>query len=87
MKQFLLRLIRLMSGYFIYAIGIVFCLQGNLGYSPWDILNNGVRLLMRRSFDAASIPIGFILLVVPLLCKQKIGLGAVGNMILNRRIL
>lgn len=42
---------------------------------------------MGRSFDAASIPIGFILLVVPVLCKQKIGLGAVGNMILNRRIL
>ena len=36
---------------------------------------------MGRSFDAASIPIGFILLVVPVLCKQKIGLGTVGNMI------
>lgn len=87
MKQFLLRLIRLMSGYFIYAIGIVFCLQGNLGYSPWDILNNGFSLLVGCSFDAASIPIGFILLVAPVLCKQKIGLGTVGNMILNRRIL
>lgn len=59
MKQFLLRLIRLMSGYFIYAIGIVFCLQGNLGYSPWDILNNGFSLLTGCSLDAASIPIGF----------------------------
>lgn len=81
MKQFLLRLIRLMSGYFIYAIGIVFCLQGNLGYSPWDILNNGFSLLVGCSFGTASIPIGFILIVVPVLCKQKIGLGTVGNMI------
>ena len=31
MKQFLLRLIRLTSGCFIYAIGIVFRIQGNLG--------------------------------------------------------
>ena len=42
---------------------------------------------MGRSLDAASIPIGFILLVAPVLCKQKIGLDTVGTMIFNRRIL
>lgn len=70
-----------MVGYFIYTVGIVFCLQGNLGYSPWDILNDGFAHIFGCSFGTASITIGFLLILILLCCKIKIGIGTVGNMI------
>ena len=81
MKLFLFRLLRLMVGYFIYATGMVFCIQGNLGYSPGDILNNGFSHIFGCSFGTSSITIAFILILVLLLFKQKIGIGTIGNMI------
>ena len=51
------------------------------GYSPWDILNNGFSHIFGCSFGTSSITIAFILILVLLLFKQKIGIGTIGNMI------
>ncbi len=76
------RLIRLVSGLFCFSIGILFCVQGQLGYAPWDILNDGVSKLCAISFGSASILIGVVLLLVLLAFRKPVGLGTVLNMVL-----
>ena len=46
-----------------------------------DILNNGFSHIFGCSFGTSSITIAFILILVLLLFKQKIGIGTIGNMI------
>ena len=81
MKKAFKLLIRLFSGFFVCALGIVFMLNSNLGAGPWDVFHQGISNNTPITIGQASIIVGFIVVGITTLCKLKVGLGTVLNMI------
>ncbi len=82
MKHFLTRLLRLLLGLFLYALGIVITMNANIGYAPWDVLHAGISKLSGISIGNISILTGVIIVIITLLLGEKLGLGTILNMVL-----
>ncbi|NLW16670.1 MAG: hypothetical protein GX033_03335 [Firmicutes bacterium] len=82
MKDFLVRLIRLLWGLFLFALGIAITLNAQIGYAPWDVLNAGLANTLGISIGTASISVGLVIIILTVLLKEKVGLGSLGNMLL-----
>jgi len=83
MKAYLIRFINLLSGTLLFAFGIVITLQAKVGFAPWDVFHAGLALTAGISFGVASIVAGAVVVVVVLVCGEKIGLGTILNMALT----
>lgn len=81
MKRFVFRLMRLFLGLFLYAVGIVFTINANIGYAPWEVLHVGLASTAGISIGAASIVVGLAIVIITLMLKEKIGVGTILNMI------
>lgn len=81
-KQYYIRLMRLIWGLFLYALGIVFTLNAHIGYAPWEVFHVGLAKTIGISIGTASILIGVIIGVITLLLGEKLGLGTILNMVL-----
>lgn len=81
MKKIVLSIIRLFSGYFLYALGIVMSINANLGIAPWDVLNQGIGNVFNISIGKASIIVGLIIVLVDIYLGENIGWGTVCNML------
>ena len=82
MKQFYIRLLRLLGGLFLYALGIVVTMNAQIGYAPWDVFHVGVAKTVGISIGNASIIIGLIVVIIAVLLGEKIGIGTILNMLL-----
>lgn len=82
MRDYTIRLARLILGLFLYALGIASTLKAQLGYAPWDVFHAGVAMTTGISIGAAIIFVGVIIIVAVMLLKEKIGLGSLANMLL-----
>lgn len=80
-QSFLLRFIKLNFGLFLYGLGIVFTLSANIGYSPWDILSDGLAKILGISFGQSSIIQGVLYVAIVWLFKEAVGLGTLLNMV------
>ena len=58
MKQFYTRLLRLICGLFLYALGIVVTMNAHIGYAPWDVFHVGFANMIGLSIGTASIITG-----------------------------
>lgn len=76
------RLLHLLIGLLLYAVGIVFTIQGNLGLAPWDALHMGLTYITHLSFGLVSILVGFILLLFTYQLDESIGIGTLANIII-----
>ena len=82
MKQFYIRLLRLIWGLFLYAVGIVFTLNAHIGYAPWEVFHVGFAKTTGISIGTASIIAGAMIGIIAVLLGEKLGLGTILNMIL-----
>lgn len=80
--NFILRLLRLILGLFLYALGIVVTLKAHVGYAPWDVLHVGLASTIGVSIGLASILVGVIIIFATVLLGEKLGLGTILNMLL-----
>ncbi len=76
------RLCSLIFGLFLYALGIVFCIQANIGYAPWEVLHVGISYKLGISIGIASIGVGLIICLIVFLFGEKLGLGTILNIVL-----
>lgn len=76
------RTISLVSGLFLFALGIVLLLESELGLSPWDVLNQGVSKHSSLSFGTANIAIALLVLAGAWGLGARIGPGTVANAVL-----
>lgn len=76
------RLIRLLVGLALYALGIALTLRARVGYAPWDVFHTGLAAALSLSIGVASILTGFAVVLVSLALGERIGLGTLGNMAL-----
>ena len=82
MKQFYNRLLHLIWGLFLYALGIVVTINAHIGYAPWDVFHVGFAKAIGLSIGVASIITGVIIVALSALFGEKLGLGTILNMIL-----
>ena len=80
--KFVIRLVRLVFGLFLYALGIALTIQAHIGYAPWDIFHAGVAKLAGIQLGTASIAAGIVIVALTVLLGEKIGLGTILNMVL-----
>ena len=83
MDKYLKKLIRLVFGLFIYALGLVLCIHADIGLAPWDAFGIGISKVTGISYGNVSIITGIIILIALfLLFKEKIGFATILNTIL-----
>jgi len=73
-------LVRLVSGLFLYAVGIVFTIQASLGVTPWNTFHQGIALLTGISLGQALSLTGLAIIILNVFAKEKIGVGTILNM-------
>jgi len=71
----------MITGLFLFAFGIFFTIKANIGYAPWDVFHAGLSDKIGLSFGIISIIVGFFLMIVVTLLKEKFGLGTIFNTI------
>jgi len=82
MNQYLIRLLRLVSGLILYAFGIVITMNAHIGFAPWDAFHAGLAKTIGMNIGTASIIVGVIIGIITLLLGEKLGLGTILNMVL-----
>lgn len=83
MEIYLKKLIRLVFGLFIYALGLVLCIHADIGLAPWDAFGIGISKVTGISYGNVSIITGIIILIaLVLIFKDKIGFATILNTIL-----
>ena len=78
--DFIRRLVRLLWGLFLYALGISLTVNAHIGYAPWDTFHAGIANVANISFGTASIVVGLVIIAITLLLQEKIGFGSILNM-------
>jgi uncharacterized protein len=77
-----LRILSLLLGLLLFALGIVFILESRLGLSPWDVLNQGIAKHTPLSFGMANVAVGLCVLLVAWALGGRPGIGTVANAVL-----
>lgn len=72
----------LLTGLFLFALGIVMLLESGLGLSPWDVLSQGVAEHTPLSFGMANVVIGVAVLAIAWRLGARVGPGTVANAVL-----
>ncbi len=79
---YLARLLVLICGLFVFALGIILTYRSGLGLDPWDVFHQGISRHTPFSFGTASIVVGAAILGIGLLLKVYPGVGTVLNILL-----
>jgi len=80
--HYLKRLMKLLLGLFLYALGIVVSMKANLGFAPWEVFHYGLGKTIGLTIGTVSILVGLIICLCAVWMGEKIGLGTILNMIL-----
>lgn len=82
MQKMIIRYLKLISGLFIFSVGIVITINANLGYAPWDVFHQGLGNIFNIKIGTANVLVGLVMIIVGVLNRQKIGIGSILNMLL-----
>lgn len=80
-SNFLGRFAKLIFGLFIYGIGLAMMVDAQIGIAPWDVLAQGISLQTSLSFGQSTVFVSFLVLLIWIPLKVKLGLGTVMNAI------
>ncbi|WP_028856049.1 YczE/YyaS/YitT family protein [Psychrilyobacter atlanticus] len=81
MKKEMLKYLKLFLGLFICSLGIIVIIKSNLGFSPWDVLHQGISKISDLTIGQASIFVGFIVITLDFFLGERIGSGSILNII------
>jgi len=73
---------RLLGGLLLCSTGIALMVVADLGLGPWDVLHQGLSLLLGVSIGAATIGTGAVVLLLWLPLRERPGLGTLANVAL-----
>jgi uncharacterized protein len=76
------RLLRLLLGLFLYALGIVLTMKANLGFAPWEVFHAGLGKAVGMTIGNISILTGLLIVLAVFSLGEKLGLGTLLNMVL-----
>lgn len=81
-KEYFKRLIRLIFGLFLYALGSYMTIQANVGLAPWECFQTGIMYKTGIMYGNIVVGVGVIIILIDFLLKEKIGLGTILNAML-----
>jgi uncharacterized membrane protein YczE len=73
--------VRLITGLWLFAAGVVLGLRSGMGVGPWDVLHDGIRQVTPLPFGVATIVVGLVVLVAGMVAGVRPGPGTVVNMV------
>lgn len=73
------RILRLLGGLCVSAVGIVMMLQSNIGLDPWNVLHQGIETVTGLSFGAATVVAGGLIILISIFLGESFGLGTLAN--------
>ena len=95
MKQTGKKFLRLLIGLAVMSFGSAMALVADLGMEPWDVLNDGMARFLQShigitlsngadliTFGRANIAIGLTILLIDVLCGEKVGFGTFINILI-----
>src|SRR6056297_60971 len=82
MVQYTFRIIKLIFGLFLFALGISITMHANLGFAPWDVFHQGIAQNIGLTIGRVSIFVGLVICVLTALLGEKLGIGTLLNMLL-----
>ncbi len=82
MKVFIVRLLRLILGLFLFALGIVLCMNAQVGYAPWEVFHAGIAQALGMKIGMVVIVSGFGFALIGIIFGEKIGIGTLLNVLL-----
>lgn len=81
MKKEILRYLKLFLGLFVCALGVIIIIKSNLGFSPWDVLHQGISKVGNITIGQASILVGVVVISLDLFLGERIGSGTILNIL------
>ena len=81
MKNILLKIPRLIIGYFLYALGIVMTINAQQGLGPWGVFHQGLSSQLNITFGVAVNIVGAVIVILDFILGERIGWGTIGNVI------
>ena len=82
MNKFIRTTLRLLLGFLVYGLAIVFMIHANIGLSPWDVLHQGISLKTGFTMGQISISVGMIIIIIDAFMGEGIGFATIGNVLL-----
>jgi len=82
MRNWIHRLLKLLLGLFLYALGIVLTMKAHLGFAPWEVFHAGLGKTLGISIGNISILTGLLIVLAVFALGEKLGLGTLLNMVL-----
>lgn len=82
MKGYSVRLVKLIFGLFLFALGSFLTIQANIGLASWEAFSMGIANLTNQTYGNILIFSGFVILIIDVLLMEKIGFGTILNTIL-----
>lgn len=81
MRNEILRYMKLFLGFFVCSLGVIIIIKSDLGYSPWDVLHQGISKVGGVTIGQASILVGLGVITLDLFLGERIGSGTVLNIL------
>ncbi|KNF07051.1 hypothetical protein CLPU_28c00030 [Gottschalkia purinilytica] len=81
MKKILLDFIKLFTGLFISAFGIMMTINANLGFAPWDVFHKGISNIFGTTIGQSNIIVGIVVVIIDSILGEKVGWGTLCNMV------
>jgi len=70
-----------MTGYFLYALGIVMTINAKQGLDPWGVFHQGLSSQLNITFGTVVQIVGAVIVLLDFILGEKIGWGTIGNVI------
>lgn len=77
-----LRVPRLLLGLVLCGLGLAAMVRGRLGLGPWEVLHQGISNRSGVPIGTVGIAVGFVVLLLWIPLRQRLGVGTVANVIL-----
>jgi uncharacterized membrane protein YczE len=68
-------------GFALYGLSIALSIQANLGTSTWSVFEVALANLTGLTIGTITILVAFVVLILVLLFKEKVGWGTLGNIL------
>ena len=79
--RFLLRVLQMMAGLTGFGVSLAMLLESGLGGAPWDVLHSALAERAGITVGAVSIAVSFIVLLLWIPLRERIGIGTIANAI------
>lgn len=81
MMHLLVKVLRVILGVFLYAVGVVLTMEARIGFAPWEVFHAGLGNVFNIQIGTASSAVGLVLLIITAVFKERVGLGSLLNII------